>query len=96
MFVFAPAISVATGVFVANFIVTGSPVAENEGVEVEGGGGDYALIIVRARASKMLSGLCEHDKTMNTETMILTCVPVVGVAYVPEFFGRERYDFMIL
>ena len=39
LFVFAPAISVATGVFVANFIVTGSPVAENEGVEVEGGVG---------------------------------------------------------
>ncbi len=61
------------------------------------GGGDYALIIVRARASKMLSGLCEHDKTiMNTETMILTFVPVVGVAYFLYFFGRERYDFMII
>jgi hypothetical protein len=52
-----------------NFIVPGSPVAENEGVKVEGGG-DYALIIVRARASEMLSGLCEHDKTMNTDFMI--------------------------
>jgi hypothetical protein len=31
------------------------------------GGGDYALIIVRARASEMLSGLCKHDKNMNTE-----------------------------
>ncbi len=49
---------------------------------------------MRARASKI--GLCEHDKTMNTETMILTFVSVVGVAYFPEFFGRERYDFMIL
>ncbi len=85
MFVFAPAISVATGVFVANFIVHGSPVAKNKGVEVEGGG-DYALIIVRARASEMLSGLCEHDKTMNTEFMILTFVPLVGVAYFLEFF----------
>ncbi len=51
---------------------------------------------MRARASKMLSGLCEHDKTMNTETMILSFVPVVGVAYFLEFFGQERYDFMIL
>ncbi len=33
---------------------------------------------------------------MNTETMILTFVPVVGVAYFPEFFVQERYDFMIL
>ncbi len=96
MFVFAPAISAAAGVFVANFIVPGSPVAKNEGVEVEGGGGDYALITVRACASKMLSGLCEHNKTMNTENMILTFVPVVGVAYFLEFFGREKYDFMIL
>ncbi len=96
MFVFAPAISVAAGVFDANFIVPGSPVAKNKGVKVEGGGGDYALIIVRARASEMLSGLCEHDKTMNTETMILTFVTVVGVAYFLEFWGRERYDFMIL
>ncbi len=95
LFVFAPAISVAAGVFVANFIVPRSPVAKNEGVEVEGGE-DYALIIVRARASEMLSGLCEHDKTVNTETMILTFVPVVGVAYFPDFFERERYDFIIL
>ena len=51
---------------------------------------------MRAHASKMLSGLCEHDKTMNTETMILTFVPVVGVAYFLVFLGRERYDFMIL
>ena len=95
MIVFAPAISVTAGVFGANFIFPGSPVAENEGVEVEGGG-DYAVIIVRARASKMLSGLCENDKTMNTEFMILTFVPVVGVAYFQDFLGRERYDFMIL
>ncbi len=36
--------------------------------------------------------LCEHNKTMNTETMILTFVPVVRVVYFLEFFGRERYD----
>jgi hypothetical protein len=51
---------------------------------------------VRAHASEMLSGVCEHDKTMNTETMILTFVPVVGVAYFLDFLGRERYNFMIL
>ncbi len=95
LFVVAPAISIAAGVFVANFIVPGSPVAKNEGVKVEGGGG-LSLIIVRALVSEMLSGLCEHDKTMNTEFMILTFAPVDGVVYFLEFFGRERYDFMIL
>ncbi len=38
-------------------------------------------------------GLCEHDKTMNTETMILTFVHVVWVAYFLDFWGWERYDF---
>ncbi len=51
---------------------------------------------MRARSSEMLSGLCGNDKTMNTETMILTFVPVVRVAYFLDFFERERYDFMIL